>query len=342
MKFNIVVCGGTFDHFHKGHEALLQLAFSLGEKVVIGVTSDRYVKNLKFRIQNSKFIESFEKRKQTVLEFVEDKGGFDRVEVVKIDDLFGPTLNKNLAIDAIVVSENTKKGAVLINKKRKELDLKDLKILVAPFVNSQDGKIVASERIRNGEINREGKLYVNQLWLKKSLKLSENLRREFQKPFGVLLPEVKDSGDLSVISATVGDITTKKFNEFKFNQQVSVIDFKVKRQKEFSDIHELGFLGSERIIKVGNPAGTITSELFKTCLTIWNKEKVILLIEGEDDLAVLPLVLTAPLGATIFYGQPPLRSASFEGQASEGIVKVIVSEESKDRAYNLVSRLKPA
>lgn len=330
MRLNTVVCGGTFDHFHKGHEEFLKYVFSVGKKIIIGITSDDYVRKSKIKNQILN-IEPFETREKSVLEFIKKEGSLENVEIVKINDLFGPTLNKNLAIDAIVVSKDSKKGAELINKKRKELGLRDLKILVAPFAKAQDEKIISSDRIRNGEIDRDGKLYVNPLWLKKDLMLPENLREEFKKPFGVLMSEVKDSGNLAAISATVGDVTTKKFNEFKLNQQVSTIDFKVERQKRFSDIYELGFLGSERIVKVGNPAGIITSDLFKTCLTIWNKGKVILSIEGEEDLAVLPLVLTAPLGAVIFYGQP-----------SEGIVKVVVSEESKDRAYNLVSKLKPA
>lgn len=326
-KFNLVVCGGTFDHFHKGHESFLGHAFSVSKRVIVGVTSESYVKNLKFRIQNSELIEPFGKRKDAVLGFAKSRGVLEKTEIVKIDDIFGPTLNKNLAIDAIAVSQDTKKGAEYINRKRERLHLSPLKVFIAPAVYAQDGKFISSGRIRNGEINREGKLYVNPLWLKKDLMLPENLREKFKKPFGVLMPEAKGLGDLAEIAATVGDVTARKFNEFKLNQQVSAIDFKVERQKRFSDIRELGFLGSERLIKVSNPAGSITSDLFKTCLTIWNKGKVILLIEGEEDLTVLPLVLTAPLGAAIFYGQP-----------GEGIVKIEVSEEIKKIVYGLVNK----
>lgn len=326
-QFDLVVCGGTFDHFHKGHESLLKLAFSLGQKVIIGVTSDSYVKNLKSRIQNSEFIEPFEERKKAVLEFVKKEKVLNRVDILEIDNLFGPTLSKDVKIDAIVVSQDTKKGAGYINRKRKELGLKDLKILVSPFVKAQDGQLISSARIRNGEINREGKLYVNQSWLKKNLILPGNLRRELRRPLGVLFSKDDKVKVSDKLMATVGDVTTKKFNELKLNQQVSVIDFKVKRQKKFSDIRELGFLGSERIIRVNNPAGSITSDIFKACLTIWNKEKVIFSVDGEEDLAVLPLILTAPLRTVIFYGQP-----------GEGIVKIEVSEEIKEIVYRLVNK----
>ena len=53
-------------------------------------------------------------------------------------------------------------------------------------------------------------------------------------------------------------------------------------------------------------------------------------VNGEEDLVVLPLILLTPLNTIIYYGQP-----------SEGLVKVIVSESIKDKAYNLVSKFRP-
>lgn len=328
MKFNTVVCGGTFDHLHKGHESFLRYVFSAGNKIIVGVTSDEYIKRGKGKGERVKQIESFEERKKAVIEFIQRERFVNKIEIVKIDDLFGPTLSKNLQIDAIVVSNETRKGVELINKKRKELGLKELSLIVAVPVYAEDGQLISSARIRNGQISRSGKLYVNPLWLKKNLVLPKSLRGELKKPFGVLISKGEKIKALNNgLIATVGDITTKKFNEFKLNQQVSVIDFKVERQKRFSDIRELGFLGSEKIIKIINPAGSITSDLFKACLTIWNKEKIILSVDGEEDLAVLPLILTAPLKAVIYYGQP-----------NEGVVKIEVSEEIKEGAYRLVSK----
>ncbi len=44
FQYRLVATGGTFDRFHKGHAALLDKAFSVGEKVIIGVTSDWMVR----------------------------------------------------------------------------------------------------------------------------------------------------------------------------------------------------------------------------------------------------------------------------------------------------------
>ncbi len=44
VKFKGVAVGGSFDPFHKGHRELLTKAFEIGEKVFIGVVSDKFSK----------------------------------------------------------------------------------------------------------------------------------------------------------------------------------------------------------------------------------------------------------------------------------------------------------
>ncbi|MDO8658217.1 MAG: pantetheine-phosphate adenylyltransferase [Candidatus Levybacteria bacterium] len=352
MKFNVVVCGGTFDQFHKGHESLLKLVFSLGEKIIVGITSDEYGRKFKIRAagkasgdarQNSKFkiIEDFNRRKQSVLEFIEKENARDQVEIVSISDLFGPTLSKDSKIDAIVVSEETKKGADTINKKRQELGLDALKIFVAPSIKAEDGDLISSNRIRAGEINKAGKLYINPLWLEKDLLLTEDLRDELKKPFGEFVKELVLDNNIP-FTISVGDATTKKFNENFINQDISVIDFKVAREEKFFSFSDLGFQGEEEIITVNNPAGHLTHDLFLAIKNLFKSyvknKKIIIKIVGEDDLTVLPLILSAPLNTVIYYGQPPLRQG-FAGQA--GLIKIVVSEISKEKAYSLVSRFRP-
>ena len=53
-NFKTVVLGGTFDHLHKGHKEFIKFALNLSEKLIVGLTSDEYVSNSKFKIQNSK------------------------------------------------------------------------------------------------------------------------------------------------------------------------------------------------------------------------------------------------------------------------------------------------
>ena len=44
MKYKLVVCGGTFDHFHRGHREFLRHILSVSSKVLIGLTTDKYLK----------------------------------------------------------------------------------------------------------------------------------------------------------------------------------------------------------------------------------------------------------------------------------------------------------
>lgn len=329
MKYKLVVCGGTFDHFHRGHEGFLLFILSLSDKVLLGLTTDKYILDKKL---NSS-IENYNKRKNSIEEFFSKENVLGRVEIEPIDNVFIPRKWEKLSIDAIVVSKNTEKGGELINQKRKELGLKPLKILIAPPVFAEDGDLISSERIRNGEINRAGKLYLSPLWRKKKLILPESLRKELKKPFGTVISNAENLGNLnSSLASTVGDVTTQLFNKLSIHQHISVIDFLVAREKKFSSIKDLGFLENRETLqsRVKNPPGSLTSELFKVCQKAWRqKKKVIIVVQGEEDLSVLPLVLTAPLGAIVFYGQ--------KGQ---GIVRVEVSETTKEKAYYLTSAFK--
>src|SRR3989344_5200797 len=323
MANNLVVCGGTFDHFHKGHESFLRFVLSSSNKIILGLTTEKYVLNKK--LGNS--IESYSERINSIEEFFRKENALGRLEIEPIDNLFIPEKWEGLNIDAIAVSLDTRKGAQIINQDRKKRGLSQLKVIVAPVIFTDLNKDLSSLRIRAGEINREGKLYVNPLWLRKDLMLPENLREEFQKPFGELFKDVKDSfKNKNSLIITVGDVTTKIFNDNSLGQNMSVIDFKVARENKFSNIKELGFTGEESVFKVNNPAGYITSNLFIKLVEIFKldiQSKVILQVNGEEDLAVLPLVLFSPLSTTIYYGQPPLRSTSLQVQV--GIVKVTVS-----------------
>jgi pantetheine-phosphate adenylyltransferase len=333
MANNLIVCGGTFDHFHEGHKKFLKYAFPLGKNIIIGITGDSYILHSKSKIKNPRFIESFRKRKQSVSEFVKSQKISDKAKLVKIDDFLGPTLSKNLLIDAIVVSDDTKKGAEIINQERANLDLPPLKIFIASSVRAEDGKPISSERIRKGEIDRQGKLYVKPLWLKTDLALPEDLRGELKKPFGLLDCDFLKPQDQLDLIISVGDVTTKILNKLSFNQKLSVIDFKIARKETLSSFSDLGFSGGEKVISVKNPAGYIAHDLFLKVSEIIKSDfskRTVLNVVGEEDLAVLPLILVAPLGAIIYYGQPNV-----------GTVKISVSESSKERAYNLVSKFRP-
>jgi pantetheine-phosphate adenylyltransferase len=113
-SYKKVVLGGTFDRLHKGHRAFLRRAFKMGEKVVIGLTSDRFARSLK---KLGRIILPFPERKKELENFLEKNNLLRRSRIFKIDDIFGPTLREP-EIEAIVVTRETINGARLINKER--------------------------------------------------------------------------------------------------------------------------------------------------------------------------------------------------------------------------------
>ncbi|NPA76117.1 MAG: inosine/xanthosine triphosphatase [Euryarchaeota archaeon] len=139
-----VVLGGTFEYMHRGHRALLEKAFEIGESITIGITAD----NFKEGVQKD-----FATRSEEVRKFAERFG--KKFRIVKIHDLYGPTLTEDF--DAIVVSEETRVNAELINREREKRNMKPMKIITIPIYLAQDLLPISSRRIRAGLIDEEGK-----------------------------------------------------------------------------------------------------------------------------------------------------------------------------------------
>jgi pantetheine-phosphate adenylyltransferase len=148
MKYEIVAVGGTFDHFHKGHEKLLNKAFEIGNYIMVGVTSNE------FGGQKGS-IEPCSKRMSELEEFLQKFNS--RYTVKRLEEPYGPTVH-DPQIDAIVVSRETEPVADKINEIRQKKGIKPLKIFVIGWVLAEDGKPISSTRIRRGEIDRNGKV----------------------------------------------------------------------------------------------------------------------------------------------------------------------------------------
>ena len=67
MKYNLVVCGGTFDHFHQGHASFLKAALAVSQNVLIGITADAYAQQHKTHTQE---LQTFQERETAVKDFL--------------------------------------------------------------------------------------------------------------------------------------------------------------------------------------------------------------------------------------------------------------------------------
>jgi len=133
-----VVVGGTFDILHEGHRALLKKAFSLG-KVKVGLTSDKFARKTKKRKVNY-----FNRRKINLEKFCLENFSV-KPKIRKIEDIFGFALKEDF--DYIVVSPETYKNAVLINKERKKIRKKQIKIIKIKIVLDKKGKPISSSKL---------------------------------------------------------------------------------------------------------------------------------------------------------------------------------------------------
>ena len=151
--FRTVAVGGTFDLFHKGHFELLSKAFEVGDKVIVGLSSNDFVK----KTNKGHKIAPYEKRLEELYDFLKKNDISDRAEIMKLNDTYGITLSDK-RLDALVVSEETEPVAHKINQKRKNLGLKKLSIVIVNMVLSEDNYPISSTRIWFEEIDREGHL----------------------------------------------------------------------------------------------------------------------------------------------------------------------------------------
>lgn len=158
----------------------------------------------------------------------------------------------------------------------------------------------------------------------KDLVLPEELRNLLKKPFGEVLTgtgkepamEAKRRiGNGKVI--VVGDVTLRNMQEVGIVPDLAVVDLKTKRTEEMPRV-------DENAVKVKNPPGMITSELWEKIGENMGKGNTIV-IDGEEDLAVIPCVLDADWNSFVVYGQPDV-----------GMVLVEVTEEAKEKAGMIV------
>jgi len=153
LKFRKVVVGGTFDYLHNGHLAIISKAFEVGERVTVGICSDEMQHLL---MKDSAGIQPLAIRMWRLLDVLQQKGLLGRTEINIINDPFG-TAAMDRSIDAIVVSPETRVRAEEINKVRVSKGFNVLEIVEVPFVLAEDGRPIASLKIRYGETDLHGK-----------------------------------------------------------------------------------------------------------------------------------------------------------------------------------------
>ena len=152
MTYKVVATGGTFDHIHRGHIALLSKSFEAGDTVVIGVTSDAFASK-QGKSPDQRYVE----RVRALEELISSRFPGRRYVIAKLDDYFGPGI-ASPEVEAIVVTKETASRVPLANSLRAEKGYTPLKVVVVDYVLGEDSQPISSTRIRRGEIDTEGKV----------------------------------------------------------------------------------------------------------------------------------------------------------------------------------------
>jgi hypothetical protein len=120
---------------------------------------------------------------------------------------------------------------------------------------------------------------------------------------------------------TVGDRTTEKMIYFGLIPSLQIIDGVEKREKR-----ELPKLENATELTVDNPAAEITPQsidVIKQAFTLSSPVRIV--VNGEEDLLVIPVCVHAPENSIVLYGQP-----------NKGLVIVKVTPEIRNKTQGLL------
>lgn len=163
------------------------------------------------------------------------------------------------------------------------------------------------------------------------MKLPENLRKALKNPIGILLKEkdVSRANILHFLSAnsyivTVGDATTERLLGYNLVPSLQIVDGLEKRSKRKTP------QSSATKLFCDNPAGQITTQSIEAIRKAFGlKPPTQIIVNGEEDLLVIPACIYAPQNTVVFYGQP-----------NEGIVAVLVTDEIRNKTKAIMNLMK--
>lgn len=330
----LCLVGGTFDRVHDGHLLLLRTAAAAAERVQVWITDDGMA------AAKASHVQSWEARADHIRAWSEREAP-GRISVHRLQDTIGPAATCP-DCHGIASTPETYPGCVTINRLRREAGLEPLEILGVPHLLGEDGKVVSSSRIRGGRIDRRGRAWLPLAEQSTDQRMPAVLDPELKQPMGELFagPEADPAVAMRAALATlpqplppviaVGDVTVQTLLELGHTPRLAVIDGRTKRallpvaDRPSTD-------GFTLTLTADNPPGLLTGA-FKEALgaALRSEGEVVVDVEGEEDLAPIPLLLMAPLGHVLLYGQP-----------GEGVVLRHVEEEVKARARRLLDAFEP-
>ena len=165
------------------------------------------------------------------------------------------------------------------------------------------------------------------------MNLSETLREELKTPLGELIKDSNSDKERIIkktysekIVVTVGDATTDLLLKMGLIPFLQIVDGREKR-------HDRKLPSDDSIITnlhCNTPAGEITQQSIDTIKkSLTSDPPTRIIVDGEEDLLVIPACIFAPKNCVVMYGQP-----------NEGLVIVRITNEIREKIQKIVNSMK--
>ncbi len=161
------------------------------------------------------------------------------------------------------------------------------------------------------------------------MQLPDDLRDQLKNPLGNLISDndpnkeniIKKISTESII-ITVGDRTTENLLQLDIKPQIQIVDGLEKRSKRTVPTDD----SVNKNLSCRNPPGEITDESIQVIQKAFSSEPPVrIIVDGEEDLLVIPVCIHAPENSIVMYGQP-----------NEGLVIVTITPEIRAKVQKIL------
>jgi len=164
------------------------------------------------------------------------------------------------------------------------------------------------------------------------LQLPEDIRAQLKTPLGDLIHD-NDPNKESIVKhffaesvvITVGDKTTENILQLGLKPQIQIIDGLEKRNQRIVPTDDT--INTKLTCK--NPPGEITEESMQIIKKAFSSEPPVrIIVDGEEDLLVIPVCILAPENSVVMYGQP-----------NEGLVIVQITPKMRAKVQKILDTM---